>query len=119
LGTAPHVSTLCLPDVTVRDQISAYCKQSKTGGGNGLEMRLTMDTLRTKGYILISKVSSFQRTIFARGWGMDKCPDSRGSTIHQQKINYANSWSKLIHEQVSRFKGFHYTSREDQLCQQL
>jgi len=44
--TAPRVSTICLPDVTARDQISqafpsvfAYCKQSNTGGGNGLGTR--------------------------------------------------------------------------------
>ena len=38
------MSTLCLPDVTARDQISpsvfAYCKQSNNGGGNGLGTRL-------------------------------------------------------------------------------
>jgi len=40
LGTAPCVSTLCLPDVTARDQnapsVFAYYKQSNTGCGNAL-----------------------------------------------------------------------------------
>jgi len=47
LDTAPCVSTLCLSDVTTRDQISqvspsvfTYCKTSKTGGGNSLGTRL-------------------------------------------------------------------------------
>jgi len=46
-----RMSTLCLADVMTQDQISqrpprlsppvfTYYKQSKTGGGNGLEMRL-------------------------------------------------------------------------------
>jgi len=46
-GTAPHVYTICLPDATASDHISqtfpsifAYCKRSKTGGGNGLGVRL-------------------------------------------------------------------------------
>ena len=41
------MSTICLPDVIAHDQISqafslivAYCKQSNTGGGNGLGTRL-------------------------------------------------------------------------------
>ena len=44
LGTAPCVSTLCLPDVTAHDQISqAFPLQTSipiTGGGNGLGTRL-------------------------------------------------------------------------------
>jgi len=45
--SAPCVSTLGLCSITARDQISqafpsifGYCKQSKTGGGNGLRTRL-------------------------------------------------------------------------------
>jgi len=46
-GTSPRLFTFCQPNVTAHDQISqalpyvfAYCKQSNTGGGNGLGMRL-------------------------------------------------------------------------------
>ena len=50
LGTTPHVSTLCLSDITTHDQISlsifAYCKWSNTGGGNGLGKGYTMLILR-------------------------------------------------------------------------
>jgi len=42
-----HLSALCVPDVTTRDQISrpspsvlSYCKQSNTGDGNSLGTRL-------------------------------------------------------------------------------
>jgi len=42
--TSPNMSTLWLPDINMHNQIPPsifpYCKQSKTGGGNGLGMRL-------------------------------------------------------------------------------
>ena len=43
-GTVPCVSTLCLPDITIHNQISQAFTLliciSKTGGGNSLRMRL-------------------------------------------------------------------------------
>lgn len=44
-GITPHVSTLCLPDIIIhivksrRPPPSLYCKQLRSGGGEGLEIR--------------------------------------------------------------------------------
>ena len=60
VGPAPRVSTIRLPDVTARDQISlaspcriSYRKRSTTGGGNGLGTMLKMSpALLEEGNIL-------------------------------------------------------------------
>ena len=55
LGTASHLSTISLPNITTCDQTSQvfpstfvhilYCKRLNAGGGNGLETRLTYSTV--------------------------------------------------------------------------
>jgi len=50
-GTVSCVSTLCLPDVTTRDQLTQAfplhtCIPGSAGGGNNLEMRFGMQSLK-------------------------------------------------------------------------
>ena len=64
MGTAPRVSTFCLPDIThvtrsprPSPSVFAYCKRSNTGGGNGLGTRLvpTKETDNARGWSAASR----------------------------------------------------------------
>jgi len=127
-GTAPCLSTFRLPNVTAHDQISlafpymyvfAYCKQSNTGGGNGLGTRLRWRCImevvlvhlycsfgafpaREQGYVVHSmmvqrrlEASNCMRKVAINAVQMTYCNHRTAVAVHSARWNQATSTEQL------------------------
>ena len=113
-GTAPLMSTLYAPRPS--PSVFAYCKPSKTEGGNGLEMRLTLGLIdkwyripgnfRGRKLSQISQFCGYSRKFSPQNWGCGTFGAAKVSNPRKfspRKLYFSPIWRKFSPSKVSRY----------------